>query len=132
MSYLPSCDIYWELKYGSPDMREKLKTLEFINESLKQLEKQLEGKSARQSKYYPIAAAAGASMVRAGLEVTHYYNNDYDPPKKSKVVELIEICIEAAGLPPSKNLKKLVQIAHDAAKLASNNPPEYPPNFDLY
>jgi hypothetical protein len=67
------------------------------------------------SKYKPLAAAVGVSMKKVNLEVSGSY--------KSNTIEIIEICIEAAGLKESGNLRELTHIAKKAAENISSKFP---------
>lgn len=115
---LQKCDLWWEILFGPGNDRHLNVALTSIREKLLLSLEQTPEKTHRTSKYFSLAVAVGSTMAWSGLKVSGYYNDTtYDPPHMGNAAKVIEICIAAAGLPPSRNLKQLAQIAAREAKL---------------
>lgn len=115
---LQKCDLWWEILFGPGDDRHLNVALTSIRDKLLLSLEQAPQKSHRTSKYFSLAAEVGSTMAWSGLKVSGYYNDTtYDPPHMGNAAKVIKICIAAAGLPPSRNLKQLAQIAAHEAKL---------------
>ena len=118
---LQKCDLWWELLFG-PERDENLTVaLQSIKDKLVLSVEQETKRGTRTSRYYPLAASVGRAMAGSGIEVKGYYNDmTYHPPHMGNAAKVIEICIAAAGLKPTNNLKQLAQIAAREAKLGCN------------
>jgi hypothetical protein len=120
---LENSDIFWDLWVTDDGFKEWWIVISLISRLEKSLDQLPHGEKGY-SRYEPLAAAVGKTMAECGLKVKSYYNDTfYDPPHMGNAAKVIEICIAAARLKPTNNLKQLAQIAKTAArnaKLTSN------------
>ena len=105
------CELFWEL-WHSEEGEKEIEALGSIRRKLDHISDELHKRDKRSSKHYELAAAVGIAMVKSGLKVSSY--------EDGKVVDVIEICMEAAGLPEYKDFKKLADIAWKAANSPRN------------
>ena len=98
MDDFKKCELFWEL-WHSEEGEKEIEALGSIRRKLDHISDELHKRDKRSSKHYDLAAAVGIAMDKSGLKVSNY--------EDGKVVDVIEICIEAAGLPEYKDYKKL-------------------------
>jgi len=115
MDDLAKLDLFWDFYYD----KNKFSALFSIKNWLKMTDEELRAKSKKSNKHHALAAAVGQAMKKSGImKVSSYYSAEHD--RMGNAAKVIEVCIEAAGQPPTKNLNKLAIIAMQAAKLGSN------------
>ena len=111
MDNLEKCDWFWELWHSEEGAKE-LEALWSLRRKLEGFSNKMHKQDKRYSRYYELTSAVGRALDKSGIKVTSY--------EDGKAVNVIEICIEAAGLPEYKDYKKLADIAWTAAKLPRN------------
>ncbi len=109
-------EVYWDM-FQSEEYYEIIRAMNYIHVALlHHSQDQLYAPGKRISQYRNIAAAVGRVMAKNGVTVSSYYSTDHGG--KGNAAKAIEICIDAAQLEPTHNLKDLALIALRESKVA--------------
>ena len=116
---LSKCDIFWDEIFCADNGFKKWMATNSLINTLEEINSRQETNLSGHSKYEPLAAAVGNAMTESGIsKVSSYYNDKiYHPPHLGNAATVIEVCIDAAGIRKSNNLKQLASIAKKSSQI---------------